>query len=94
MKFPSDDLDSHPLSWQHTHETCPPTQPLPWHRMFSLFKLFNYNLASSYIFKICSYNKLFVFLNVEVALTICINLQFIIKNYVLYLIMLLHYFLS
>ena len=47
-----------------------------------LFKLFNYNLASSYMFKICSYNKLFVFLNVEVGLTICINLQFIIKNYV------------
>ena len=82
VKFPSKDLDSQPLPWQRTHETCPPPQPLPWHRIFSLFKLFNYNLASSYMFKICSYNKLFVFLNVEVGLTICINLQFIIKNYV------------
>ena len=34
------------------------------------------------MFKICSYNKLFVFHNVEVGLTIFINLHFIIKNYV------------
>ena len=34
------------------------------------------------MFKICSYNKFFFPLNVEVGLTICINLQFIIYNYV------------
>ena len=93
VKFPSKDLDSQPLPWQRTHETCPPPQPLPWHRIFSLFKLFNYNLASSYMFKICSYNKLFVFPNVEVGLTIFVNLQFIIKNTLIYLIILLRYFL-